>query len=434
MVGGLIVGAETTKGMLSAPARAVTSPDDGYLPQAPSRPRSTGFTILTRFQASHGWRTSPGSRTRADLNDTTDYALGTQSLSLTTSAAGGTSGVDSPRYSSAVDLRHKTLRVLVKIDGVADLENFRLYAGDADFRNFRPYPLDLNERRTAASYVKDGAWTWVTLNGACGVAIGDGGLPVSRWRLTTSSLPGRRVTVHVNAVEYGPAPMTFPRGVVSICFDDGLLSPFRNAKPKLDQYGWAASEYPIVDRIASSDDGSHLTIAQLRECQEVSGWEIGLHSMTLADHDAGFDTLTLGEIRANLMADRRWLQQNDLGYGEGFAWPLGAFSLSAMKSAAPLCSYGRLNTTRTLETWPPADTMRIRSAANTDSAGRMISMVDETKASRSWLCLTFHEITPDGSGLHACRTETFNKVMDYIAAQRLEVLPMIEVLKKGEAT
>src|SRR6478672_8181361 len=193
MVGGLIVGAETTKGMLSAPARAVTSPDDGYLPQAPSRPRSTGFTILTRFQASHGWRTSPGSRTRADLNDTTDYALGTQSLSLTTSAAGGTSGVDSPRYSSAVDLRHKTLRVLVKIDGVADLENFRLYAGDADFRNFRPYPLYLNERRTAASYVKDGAWTWVTLNGACGVAIGDGGLPVSRWRLTTSSLPGSRV-------------------------------------------------------------------------------------------------------------------------------------------------------------------------------------------------------------------------------------------------
>jgi hypothetical protein len=96
-----------------------------------------------------------------------------------------------------------------------------------------------------------------------------------------------------------------------------------------------------------------------------------------------------------------------------------------------MCTYARLNTTQSLETWPPENVMRIRSAANTDSVAKMKSMVDETSASASWLCLTFHDLTPDGAGPQACSTAVYKAVLKYIAKRNLTVLPIIDVLRKG---
>jgi peptidoglycan/xylan/chitin deacetylase (PgdA/CDA1 family) len=216
-----------------------------------------------------------------------------------------------------------------------------------------------------------------------------------------------------------------------VCFDDGRLSALLQGKPPLDDFGWAASEYPIVDLIPEARDGRHMTVADLRQCREIAGWEIGLHSQTLRDHDAGFDRLSPDEIKRNLRADRAWVRQNNLGDGDGFAWPLGAFSSASQDAVSSMCAYARLNTTTSLETWPPENVMKIRSAANTDSVAKMKSMVDETSASASWLCLTFHDITPDGAGAEACSTAAYKAVLNYIARRKLSVLPVIDVLRKG---
>ncbi|MDF2144476.1 polysaccharide deacetylase family protein [Knoellia sp. p5-6-4] len=393
--------------------------------------RKPKFTIITRFQKNHGWQSSSGRSAAVRMDDPTDFTLGKQSLTLTTDRSGAGVRIDSPTYRFPIDLQGKIIRVLLKVDGLPRLETLRLYAGDGGFENHRNFDLDLREARVAASYLKEGEWTWVTLNASAGSLVGRSHHAVTNWRFTATSRPGSTVTIHLNALEFATPPRTFPRGAVSICFDDGRLSPFLNARPALDDYGWAASLYPIVDRVAETPGGTYMTTSQLRQCRDISGWEVGVHSYTRRDHDAGFDALTPAQIRSNISAARRWVQNNHLGLGAGLAWPLGAFSTAAADAAETLCSYGRLNTTASLETWPPQNLMRIRSAANSESFTKVRQMIDQTTDSRGWLCLTFHEITPRGTESLSCSVRTFRRIVDYVADKELAVLPVIDVLREG---
>lgn len=393
--------------------------------------RRPNFTIISRFQPGHGWKASTGSLSGLVVNDTSDYALGVQALALTTQSSGVGGSVDSPISSTGLSLEGGMVRLLLKVDDWSQIDALRLIASDATFDNYRNFNLDARETRTAASYIKDGEWTWVTLNIAAGAKSGTGAINVTRWRLSAASRAGGSAVVHLGAIEAGRPTRTFPNGVVSICFDDGRRSPYLYAKPKLDGLGWAASAFPIIERVAETGNNSYLNATELRQCREYSGWEIGVHANLASEHNAGFDTLTTDAVEQSILASRQWLYDNDLGLGEGFAWPLGAFNKSVEAAARRLCAYGRLNTSWSLETWPPENHMRIRSALNTTEYSKVRMMVDQTRVAGGWLCLTFHEVTPTGTESMAISASTFGQMLDYISDQGLAVLPMIDVIRSG---
>ncbi|TQJ49871.1 polysaccharide deacetylase [Phycicoccus sp. SLBN-51] len=393
-----------------------------------SRP---SLAIISRFQPGHGWRASTGSLSNLVVDDTSDYALGVQSLALATQASGVGGSVDSPISATGLNLEGGMVRLLIKVDDWSQINSLRLVAGDNTFDNDRNFNLDARETRTTASYVKDREWTWVTLNASAGSKSGTGATNVTRWRLSASSKAGGVAVVHLGAIEAGRVVRTFPNGVVSICFDDGRRSPYLYAKPKLDALGWSASAFPIIDRVSGTTSSSYLNATELRQCREYSGWEIGVHANLASEHNAGFDTLTSDEVEQSILASRQWFYDNDLGPGEGFAWPLGAFNKTVEAAARRLCAYGRLNTSWSLETWPPGNPMRIRSALNTTEYSKVRTMIDQTRAAGGWLCLTFHEVTPTGTESMAVSVSTFGQVLEYISDQGLAVLPMLDVIRSG---
>lgn len=420
-------------GRLSDTQLAATYTAKGQMARSPSlwRPAKPPVTLVSIFQAGHGW-TASGGVGSSNLNDTTDYVLGTQSAKVTTVTTGPTNlNLDSPTLTAA-DLTGKTVKVLIKVEGLANLNSLRLLVGDATFANYRNFNLNANEVKPGASYLKEGEWTWLSLSYGGASQTGTGArTAVTKFRFQVNSLAGTAMTVHVGAVGYSTTPTgLYPNGVVSVCFDDGRLSPFQNAKPKLDTLGWPASAFPIRDKIVGDGTSTYMSIAQLKQCREISGWEIGCHADTGMSHDAGFDTMTAAQVEADILANRQWIYDNGLGRGEGFAWPQGIFTKAAEDAAARLVAYGRLNTTWSLETWPAQNLMRIRSAANTTSQSVMQTLVDQTKQEAGWLCLTFHEITSTGTEPLSCSTAIFNAVMDYIKTQGLAVMPMIDVLRQ----
>lgn len=408
---------------------------DGRVSRSPSlwRPVRATNTVVTRFQSGHGWTLSGQAVASSALDDTADYKLGSQAASFAVNSTSVTN-FDSPVYGSAVDLTNKSIRVLIKVDGWANLNSLRLYAGDSTFANYRNINMNALEAKANASYIQEGKWTWVTLRPQQGSVTGTGATAVTKWRVAASAKAGTTMTVHLGAIEHQTVPTLFPNGVVSVCFDDGRLTPYQNAKPKLDALGWSATAFPIRDKMGGNGTANYMSIDQLRQCRDYSGWEIGIHADTGAAHDLGFDSMTPAQVEAELLASRQWVYDNGLGRGEGFAWPQGLFTKEVEDAAAKLCAYGRLNTTWSLETWPPENMMRIRSAANTTSEAIMKGMVDQTKQAAGWLCFTFHEVTPTGAEQLSVSTTIFNNVMDYIAAQGLAVMPMIEVLRRGSSS
>jgi hypothetical protein len=384
--------------------------------------------MISTFQSGHGWTVAGAAS--FNLNDTTDFVLGSQSAKMVTDTAGTVATLSSPT-TTGYDLTARYPRLLVKVNGRATQASLRFYASDATFSAYRNFNLGNPEARPTANFIKEGEWTWVTLNWLhASVTGGDPRAHVERFRISAQAKLGYALTVHVGAVTFVPEQSRWPNGVVSICFDDGRASPFVNAKPKLDALGWAATAYPIVDKVGV---GSYVTVAQLQQTYYYSGWEIGVHASTGARHDAGLDALTPQQLEEEIALCQSWLAANNLGHGEGIAWPLGQSTKLHEDVAGRLCCYGRGNVTSTRETWPPPLPMRIRSVAvsNTSSLSLIQGYVNEAKASKSWLCLTFHEITTPGTSAFEWPTANFNSLMDYIKAQGCAVLPVGDVIRNA---
>jgi hypothetical protein len=384
--------------------------------------------MISTFQPGHGWTASGAAA--ANLDDTADFVLGSQSAKIVTDTAGSVATLTSPS-TATYDLTGMCPRLLVKVEGQATQASLRFYAGNGTFSAYRNFNLGNPEVRPTASFIKEGEWTWITLNWLHGSLTGtDPRAAVQRFRISAQGKLGYALTVRIGAVTFVPEQSRWPTGVVSICFDDGRVSPFVNAKTKLDELGWAASVYPIIDKVGTS---SYVTIAQLQQASYYSGWEIGVHASTGPRHDAGLDALTAQQLEEEVALCQGWLAANNLGHGEGIAWPLGQSTKFHEDIAARFLSYGRGNVTASRETWPPPLSMRIRSVAvsNTSSLSLVQNYVNEAAASRSWLCLTFHEITTSGTAVLEWPTANFTSLMAYIKARGCTVLPVGDVVRNA---
>jgi polysaccharide deacetylase len=433
-------------GNVALPTHAIRHAPDGaddlspYFYLAGSPGRSAGqpgplkpnpSTVVSTFQTGHGW-TVNGTTTAVNLNDTTDFELGTQAA-VFSAATTSNANLDSAVL-SAVNVTTSVIRLLIKIENMAGIGNLRFIFGDSTFSNYTNVNINFLETRPTGSYYQDSAWTWITVMPVDGSTTGSGAKSaVTKWRVQATALSGQTVRVHVGAVFVLPVSTTFPNGVATFCFDDGRATAFNNAKPIMDALGMRASIYPIIDRIATVAGGEYCTLAQLQQWRNYSGAEVGVHSAVGVDHDAGFDTLTPTHVETvDMLPDREYLYQNGLGNGEGFAWPLGTYTAPVLAAAAKLTAYGRLNTTSAHEeTWPPEDPMRIRSYAvgPTSTLATAKSFMDNAKAGGGWACYTFHEITPLGTGTLEWSISNFQALANYAVSIGQPVLPILDVMK-----
>lgn len=316
--------------------------------QVPPPPQKKAFE---QFQAGHGYEKSAGTGVLSD--DTSDFAVGTQSLKLVTLGDESQTHVRKKSV-GPYDFSNRDLRITFKVDGLEHVQTFEVFlSSDNLATNNVHYPVSI----PVQPYIADGEWASITFS------WGD---------LVNNFPPGTITRSKVNFVEFrfeddGTAPVTFhlnevaavpqpASGIVSIVFDDGWESTYTRGRAYLDKYGFRGSAAIIRDIVGASE---YMSLAQLRALQDSSGWDIVAHADTVANHNIGYGNLEDPVVEAEMKGIKRWLLDNGFKRRDVFIWPLGSFTASQMAMARRLFSIVRGTTggaggsSGAQETFPP---------------------------------------------------------------------------------
>jgi peptidoglycan/xylan/chitin deacetylase (PgdA/CDA1 family) len=394
------------------------------------RPPRAAQQVISTLQTGHGF-TALGAAA-SNMNDTSDFASGTQSASVTSSGNGANVSITRSNM-PAVDMTGKVLAVLLKVTNVARLQRMQFLLGNGNFATYVVQTVQ-GVKSVAGEYIEEGRWVWVavpwnvTADGAYNRAA------TTDIRLTIADDgggAGSAVRLQVNRIaaipERHPA---FPNGVVTIGFDDCHGSAYTLARPRMDQYGFPGMIYAIPDQVGLPNN---LTTAQLQALERYNGWEVAGHATTTAAHNrsGAFTSLTAGEVDAEMVQMKSWLYAGAYRGADHFAYPQGLFSPTVLDATARYYRTGRLAAApRANELLPPVDLMKIRSWTSGNDLPTLQSIVDQAKAGGAWANLVFHVITTGAVSNPQNETTkaTFDAFVDYVAAQGVPVRTMTDVL------
>lgn len=398
-------------------------------------------TILSNFQASHGWTNNAGSTLTA--NDTSDFTIGTQCAKIVTGGTGAQANLSRTGMSS-FDATSKAVRVRLKVTDVTHMAEIGVFLGSSSFANFYKWSVEVTG---TSKFIQSGEWITLTLSFHDATSSGS----PNRAALTDARLfiiddAAAPVTVRWQSFELIPdGSSSFSTGVISLCFDDSYAAQWSLAKPGLDSRGWPATAFAITDYIDSATPPGRLTLAQLKAMQDASGWEIAAHAYTGTNHTTSYTGLTAAQLEADIRAQHAWLLARGFRGADGTAYPLGQYGLtsdgqSTRDIVRSHWGYARTTHGRTVETFPPADRYRLRaiSGISTFSGGYSPTTLTTAvtgdialcAAQKSWLILVFHNIvttTPASTG--ECLQSDFDAILAAITTAGIPVRTIADVLR-----
>jgi hypothetical protein len=407
---------------------------------APSgrRPKYRRATWSQQFQASHGWTPGGVGTASAEANDTSVFVRGTQSVRVTTNGTGKQSYVRKTGM-AAQNLTGKMIRLVLRVDDVTNLSKLVFYLGSGSLANYFSWTLHAHST-TSANYVQSGEWVtvhlqWADVTSAAGTySISASGAPSTKTGFTDMSFAvydnaGGPVTYRLQAVELIPdTASVFPKGVVSITFDDSHKSIHDLARPVMDRFGYSGTVYNIADAIGT---GTFLTVDQMRSMQDFSGWEMAGHSYANATHTASYPKLTA--------------EQADEDFRKHFAYPHGSFQKTTDGVPVDQIASRHFTTARsiiseTIESFAPAMPYRLKALTGindgTGIGGTALSRVtgaggklDRCANNGDWLILCLHKVV---EGAPATSTEIgkagLTALMQAIADRGIPVLTVEEAM------
>ncbi|KOG30640.1 hypothetical protein AQJ84_00505 [Streptomyces resistomycificus] len=419
---GSTVAAQPAAAAAEAAIGGLTTPP-AYAPSG-RRPKYRRATWSQQFQTSHGWNAGGTGTASANANDTSVFVRGTQSVRVTTNGTGKQSYVRRTGM-TAQNMTGKMIRLVFRVDDVANLSKLVFYMGSGSLANYFSWTFHAHST-TAANYVQSGEWVtvhlqWADVTSAAGTySISAAGSPSTKTGFTDMSFAvydnaGGPVTYRLQAVELVPDTATvFPKGVVSITFDDSHKSIHDLARPVMDSYGYSGTVYNIADAIGT---GSFLTVGQMRSMQDFSGWEMAGHSYANATHTASYPKLTAEQADDDFRKLREWLVGNGFS-SEHFAYPHGAFQKTSDGVPVDLIASRHFTTARsiiseTIESFAPAMPYRLKALTGINDGsgigGTALSKVtgaggrlDRCVNSGDWLILCLHKVV---EGTPATSTE-----------------------------
>jgi peptidoglycan/xylan/chitin deacetylase (PgdA/CDA1 family) len=383
---------------------------------------STGNIVVTNFQMGHGFvmQSSAGSQ----LDDPSTFALGEQSLRITTDGD-GSSVFTRKAITPALNFTDRMLKAWIKVDGVDNIRELRISVTGDDFRTWTDYWIA--GAGAEAEFLQDNRWNVITLGLAQTMVTGSpdtsrvDGVQVR----VTDRGTGEPATVWLNGIAL---VQRNDRGIVTIAFDDGYDSDYTHARPVLDRYHFPATSYVVGSLVGGP---GRLSVAQLKNLQHLNGWDIASHSYTHSNltERAG------SEIDTDLELSKQFLVQNGLYRGsEHFAYPNGIFDNDELRSLVQ--KY--FSTARTAlgpsETLPPSDPHRLRAmmVINTTTPAEVSQQVQAAIAGGDWLILVFHKIVDsDADDDSEYLKANFEQIVDDIASRGVELMTVSEVYASG---
>jgi hypothetical protein len=389
------------------------------------RPQDHPATI---FASGHGF-TKTGSSTGTLADDTTVFSLGSQSIKITPSTDGTATNVRKLSISPVVDFTGRMLKVVLRTDNVAGIAGCKLYVSSDNLSAAFGF-VELLQGSATFRPIQNDEWVLFTVPwNALSLTGSPTRTAINALQVQVTATAGQVVNVWCNLIGSQQEPAN---GVVSVCFDDGWVTEFTAARPKLDQYGLRPTMYVIAETLGSN--ASYMTVAQAQELQQLHGWEIGAHAFSLANHDAMFTTLTQPALEAEFAALKTYMWRLGFRGVDHLAYPLGAYDLTTVLPAArKFFLSARTVALYQQESWPPYDPHRLRvlATSNATSAATVTAAIDKAIADKTWLILLFHKIPVTETGTLDFSVAKFATVVDYLATTGVRVKPVGEIIHGG---
>ena len=216
----------------------------------------------------------------------------------------------------------------------------------------------------------------------------------------------------------------FSTGAVTLRFDDGWLSQYQVALPKLKSAGLKGTFFIISQQIADNGYAGFMSKAQIQSLY-AAGNEIGAHTRT----HPYLSQLSSADQQNEIQGSKNDLLAMNVGPSTSFAYPFGDYNdttLSLVKSDGFSDAAATLDGDVTLS----SDKYQLerQSMESNVTLAQTKQWIDNAIANKEWLILSFHQI--DTSGVQYSISPTiFNQVVDYLKSKNIPVVTIQDGVK-----
>lgn len=429
--------------------------DQQLRPVIPAADRfPAGSTLLSSFQAGHGWTQFSGRGSSGSVADDTSVTDdGSQSYAMTTSGFGNQTAIRSPAFSPTIDLAANSLVIKLRVDKWADVGGIFIFSSSDDSANMSATRAQVQIGEGGSGFAADGEFVWVNMNPGDWVIPGGFAAPnlTSITRLGVAIVDDSAGPLKVNVQQIWTRPPPTATGTV-LAFDDGFMSQYTNVKPYLDKYGMRGVAFIIRDAIAPGvGTGQYMGTTELQGLYD-RGWDLSAHADLAASHNSpnGLKDLSttdgtataLSSFEDELAREKRWLVKNGWTRGaDFFAWPQGKFDATRLAIARKYFTLIRVYRptlgTQDADTYPFVDCGRLRQLGvfgmtSPDSVDAVNAALDSAWAAKKTVVLTFHNVIPGGGSRGVdYPLANFQLIIDHIAAGGHPVKTLSEVMNDG---
>jgi len=177
----------------------------------------------------------------------------------------------------------------------------------------------------------------------------------------------------------------FQRPVISLTFDDGWESYYKNGVPILNKYGFTSTDYIISGYLGDAD---YMTKAQVKQLYTM-GHEIGSHTVDHPD----LTSLSATKLNTELKNSQSTLQTVIGAPVTDFASPYGAYNQTVLNNIKQYYSSHRsVDTGFNAKSNFDVYDIKVQNMVSTTTLAQVQSWVQQAQASNTWLVLVYHQV------------------------------------------
>lgn len=232
---------------------------------------------------------------------------------------------------------------------------------------------------------------------------------------------------YVTTDDYSFLPVVtegFDRALVSITFDDGWRSQYRNAYPILTQYAMPATFYILSGYLKES---MYMTASQVTGLKQ-AGHEIGSHTINHPD----LTTLTDEELTNELDQSKQTLEAI-VGSVNNFASPYGAYDNRVLNETQKYYASHRsvdegYNSKNNFDPYQ----IKVQNVLSTTTRSELQGWLNQAAKDKTWLVLVYHQVD-NSQGLYSTTQRNFVRHLQLIKDSGIKVVTVDQALTEIKA-